>query len=101
MGSEREPATDQQRNYLNPAVKIAESRCREHGARRDANERVDNVPDAIYQLNLVGDKFDYEKKQRDANHPPVRDDFQLSRQFQMRQSTQQTQRRYGRVQIYA
>ena len=27
----------------------------------------------------IPEKFDYEKKERDANHPPVRDDFQLSR----------------------
>ena len=60
--TQREPATDQQRNHLNPAVKIAESRRRDHGARRDANERVDNVPDAINHLNLVSDKFDHEKE---------------------------------------
>jgi hypothetical protein len=56
----RQPASDQQRNHefsdQNRPKAVAAIR-----RPPDADERVDNVPDAINHPNLVGDKLDYEK----------------------------------------
>ena len=50
-------------------IGVAERTGREHGARRNADERVDGVPQGIDGGDFVGEKFDEREHRRDADHP--------------------------------
>src|SRR5215470_4679859 len=99
MRSQRESAADQQGNHLNATVKIAKSCRRQNRSCGNTDESVNNVPDAINQLNLVGNKFNYKQEQRNANHPPIREHFQLSGKLQVGEPAKETQSCYGGVEV--
>src|SRR5215475_14511321 len=101
MRSQRESTADQQGNHLNAAVKIAKSCRRQNRSRGNADESVNDVPDAINQLNLVGNKFNYKQEQRNADHPPIREHFQLPGKLQVSKPAEQTQSCDGGVKVDA
>ena len=99
MRAQRQTAAEQQRDHLNAAIEIAERTRGEHRAGRDANERVNDVPSAIDEGNLVREKLDDVKNNCDADDPPARKHLELTRQSQVRETAEQAERRDGRVEI--
>lgn len=101
MRAQGQSTTQQECDHLYAAIEIAEGCSGEYGAGGDSDEGMNYVPDAVDELDLVGDKLDQEQDQRDTNHPPVRHDLKVAWEFQMRKAPEQTQRSYSRVEIYS
>src|SRR5688572_29120853 len=71
MRGECESAADKRRRNVYARVQLVGSRVRDDDSCRDANERVNDIPNAIDIRDLVGEEFDEVKKTGDADNPPV------------------------------
>jgi hypothetical protein len=68
---------------------------------RNADKRMQRIPDQVEGGNLIGEKLDREERAAAGNHIPTRQKLQRSRERQPSSMGQQAQRGHGRVHVQA
>jgi hypothetical protein len=80
-------------------IQPADGARRHEGARRDADEGVDQVPDGIQAGNLVGEEFDEIQQCRRRQHPGRGQHGHAVRQRDHTEGIQPAQDQHGGIQV--
>ena len=78
--SQRDSATQQERQQADPAVKVPESSGGEHRPRGNPDERMNGVPSRVDSRNLVGDELNQKQQASYPDDPPFAKNAQITGQ---------------------